>query len=327
MDQRNGSDMTFSDQDVLRESGIAIIVVNYGSHRLVERNLSHTLAQGFLGHVVVVDNFSTQVEQDAMGQVCATHGWTFVACPTNSGYGGGNNLGVAQAIRLGATELVLLNPDAFISSDDIRELAEHVRERPMALTAPVVLRPSGKHYSSATDLYLSNGEMLNRSQRRPGVLPSQVHTWVSGACLIMSTKLWLLVGGFDEDFFLYWEDVDLSHRVALAGGSVEVMDSCTATHDEGSTHSSRTSNRAKSPLYYYYNIRNRLLYSTKHLSKKDQRRWAVSGPRVAYQILLQGGRRQFVNPRKTFWPAARGLVDGWKIVLQASALQPPDRRE
>lgn len=296
-----------------RTKGVAIVVVNYGAHALVERNLTRSL-NDFGGMVVVVDNFSTQTEQDAMGAICRRRGWTFFASPTNSGYGGGNNQGAEVAVRLGATELLLLNPDAYISSTALGDLAEYVRHRPMSLVAPVVLRPDGRHYSSATDLHLDTGEMLHRSKRPPNLPAEDVHTWLSGACLMLSVQLWTTVGGFDEDFFLYWEDVDLSHRVALAGGTVEVLESCTAVHDEGSTHSRSVSARAKSPIYYYYNVRNRLLYATKHLPRTTQVRWARSAPRVAYQVLLQGGRRQFVNPRKTFWPALRGVLDGRKFI-------------
>lgn len=122
--------------------------------------------------------------------------------------------------------------------------------------------------------------------------------------------LWRRVGGFDPDYFLYWEDVDLCRRVVEAGGRVSVDETAVVTHAEGGTHGHTGSARTKSPIYYYYNIRNRMLYAAKHLPPAGRRRWALTSPWVAYQVLLQGGRRQFAHPRKSLWPALRGVLDG-----------------
>ena len=63
---------------------------------------------------------------------------------------------------------------------------------------------------------------------RRGRLHSRVRTlgsdevmWLTGASLAMSITLWEQVGGFDERYFLYWEDVDLSWRILQAGGELE----------------------------------------------------------------------------------------------------------
>lgn len=302
-------------------SSLAVLVVNYGSHRIVEANLSRSLGENFDGMVIVVDNFSSAAELRAIEAVCRRHHWTLLPLPTNEGFGGGNNAGAAFAIDEGATELLLVNPDAWLSIDAIRDLRTQVHLDPLLQIAPEVLRPDGSLYTAEVDLHLELGEMRSARRRPPGTDPTQIHTWVSGACFAVSTHLWQLIGGFDEDYFLYWEDVDFSRRVVEAGGTVRADAALRAVHDEGSTHRTSGSERAKSPVYYYYNTRNRLLYAAKHLEAADQERWCRATPRASYRILLQGGRRQFIKPLRTFWPALRGSWHGLRALRTTTRSQ------
>lgn len=294
-------------------TGLAVLVVNFGSHRVVETNLTRSLSPQFAGQVIVVDNFSTHEERERIRDVCDRHGWTLLAIDTNEGFGGGNNRGAKLAISRGATEILLVNPDAWLTESTIRALHDQVREDPMLQLAPVVLRPDGSIYCAEVDLHLTNGEMRSTRHRPTEADPDQIHTWVSGACFMMSTQLWQRLGGFDEDYFLYWEDVDLSRRVVQLGGTVRADGSLTAIHDEGTTHRSEGESRAKSPIYYFYNCRNRLLYAAKFLPRGDGSRWVRGTPRASYRILLQGGRRQFIQPRRTIWPALRGSLAGVRL--------------
>lgn len=313
-----GSDIadTSALPDELR--ALAILVVNYGSHAMVEANLSRSLPAGFPGQVVVVDNYSTDEERAAMTAVCARRGWELVAPAGNEGFGGGNNLAAARAISRGATELLLVNPDAWLELDAIRGLQSQIRADSRLQLAPTVLRPDGSLYCAEMDLQLDLGENRSARRRPAGVTQEQVHTWVSGACFAISAVLWEEIGGFDDDYFLYWEDVDLSRKVILAGGTVRADPTLHAVHDEGSTHRGENAGPAKSPIYYYYNARNRLVYAAKHLPPTDRRRWLRKTPRAAYRLLLQGGKRQFVHPMRTFWPALRG---SWHGVLALKSIE------
>ena len=152
--------------------------------------------------------------------------------------------------------------------------------------------------------------------RASGISDADVITWVSGACVALSAELWDASGGFDEDYFLYWEDVDLSARVWAVGGTVRVDETVTAVHDEGGTHGFTGPERAKSPIYYYYNVRNRLIFASKHLDEAGQARWRRSAVRIAYRVLLQGGRRQFAHPSKNLVPGLRGVQDGGRYLTR-----------
>lgn len=301
-------------------SRLAVLVVNYGSHAVVEQNLTRSLHEGFPGQVVIVDNFSSAGEREAARSMCARHGWVLLPLAVNVGFGEGSNRAAQHAIRQGARELLLLNPDAWISYETVRELHARVQKNPMVQLSPEIVRPDGTLYTAEVDLYLARGEMQAARHRDAGS-HHRIHTWVSGACFMISSSLWERVGGFDDDYFLYWEDVDLSRRVVVEGGTVQAVSSLRAVHDEGTTHRKDHAGRVKSPIYYYYNTRNRLIYAAKHLSPKDSRRWLFTTPYASYRILLQGGRRQFARPHLNVWPAFRGSLAGmrmwWRLTRRA----------
>ena len=89
-----------------------------------------------------------------------------------------------------------------------------------------------------------------------------------------------------------------------------------AVHAEGGTQQSgdEHASPAKSNGYYYYNIRNRMLFAARNLSTDDLLAWRRTARAVAWEILLQGGRRQFLRSLRPFAAAARALRDGRRIV-------------
>jgi N-acetylglucosaminyl-diphospho-decaprenol L-rhamnosyltransferase len=296
--------------------GLAIVVINYGSSALLAQNLV-TVAQDLPGaRVVVVDNRTSGEESRRVGELCRAQHWQALLLDENTGFGGGINIAVATSLTSEIRYLMLLNPDATIDAASVQRLLDHVAAHPLDLVAPRIVTPTGKHWAAGADLLLEHGEMRSWLKRTGELDPVREQPWLSGACLMLSRELWARTGGFDDDYFLYWEDVDFSRRALDAGAELVVDPLATAVHDEGSTHRGDTTPRAKSPIYYYYNTRNRLLFAAKHLGLEDQRRWRRSAPAVGYQILLQGGRRQLTNPRRTLIPAVRGTIDGLRLMRQ-----------
>lgn len=322
MIERAGGSDAETQQDPLRS--LAVLVVNYASHDLVEQNLKRSLGDDFPGQVIIADNYSGEAERAAIAAVASRGGWTLLPLEDNEGFGRANNLAAEHALRHGATELLLLNPDAWLDIDTVRALHSQVREDPNLQLAPTVLRPNGTLYSGEVDLHLGIGEMRSRSRRPDGTPPDSIHTWVSGACFALSAQLWRRIGGFDDDFFLYWEDVDFSRRVILAGGAVRADAGLRAVHDEGSTHGHVKSGPEKSPIYYRFNARNRLIYATKHLSDEHRRSWLRSTPRASFRIVLQGGKRQLIRPWRNLWPALVGSWEGARYLRRASRGPAPD---
>ncbi|WP_439591352.1 glycosyltransferase family 2 protein [Microbacterium sp.] len=288
---------------------IGVVVVNYGSHDLVAHNLGRLADEAPHLDIIVVDSFSSSEERAAVSALCHDRGWTALLLDENAGFGGGVNRGASAAFERGADVLFVINPDAVIGAGDVASLAAHSAGDDGCLVAPVIRRPDGSLWSEGTDLYLDDGTMAGVRHRSAHGERARMF-WVSGACFALSRALWMRIGGFDESYFLYWEDVDLTRRILDLGGEVRIVRDASAVHDEGGTHGGRADRRAKSETYYYYNIRNRLLFARRNLTESDVRRWRRSALAVSFGILLQGGRRQLVTSIEPWRALVIGLRDG-----------------
>lgn len=295
-------------------ASFAVVTVNYGSSALVAENFGR-LDLGPRGRLIIVDSFSSTEERDAVRVVAEKLGAEYVLLDDNRGYGGGTNAGAARAIEQGAEVIVPLNPDARIEPADLHAIVDAARGTG-DLVSPRIVTGTGKNWFAGADLYLDDGTTAGRAAR-PRHEGRPRREWATGACFAVSSEVWTKLGGFDEEYFLYWEDIDFSHRVLDAGGSLVLADAV-VVHDEGGTHEDETSDRAKSPTYYYFNIRNRMMYARKHLDDEAVRRWRRSSMRVGYGILLQGGRRQLLSAAP--WRAyLRGVRDGARLSRQKTA--------
>ena len=266
---------------------LAIIVVNYRSHRLVEKNLERML-NGIDAVVIVVDSFSSTGEADAARDLCDRHGWHFVETDRNVGFGVGVNLGAEVAIALGCRSLFLVNPDAWVAPGSLLEIARVARLHQWAIMSPRVERPDGTTWF--------DGATIDRRTGLPGRAPGagQAIHWLSGACLVTSSRLWRAVGGFDPDYFMYWEDVDFSHRCGGLGADINLIEGVVAVHDVGATQGA-----GKSALYVRFCCRNRLVFASKHLTAVEILRWLAYTPLSSWRIARRGrGGRQLVkSPR------------------------------
>lgn len=302
---------------------LAFIVVSFGSSTLLMENLLPAVQACSPAIVVVVDCWSSMDERDKVSRLCSEQRWELVALPDNRGFGGGMNAGAARARELGATQLLLLNPDARIKKPALELLRAAVIDDPYALISPRIVDANGRQWFDGALLHLHDGSTSSR-QSSPSV-QGEVWEWISGACMALSMELWDAVGGFDESYFLYWEDIDLSRRVILLGGRLKVVAEASVVHEEGGTHEDKVMGHGKSGTYYRYMIRNRLLFATQHLDADGIQRWRRSSLRSARAILLQGGRRQFLRPLTPLLSAGRGLREGNSLAIAALRLQHPRR--
>lgn len=290
---------------------LGIVVVNYGSHRLLAENLADLSGQPGV-HVVVVDNLHSELERAAIRRLAADCNWELVARPGNDGFGGGVNAGVARALDLGCTSLLVLNPDAQISPTCVQGLWEGAELHRGAVISPTLVTSTGAPYFSGCQVNLHSGRMRSSWSGDGG--GGVWRDWLTGACLAFHREAWKRVGGMDEDFFLYWEDVDFSLRCADVGLTLVVRGDLVAVHDEGGTQDRRGA--AKSATYYFYNCRNRLLFASRHLSRSRQLRWLASTPRESWAILRRGGRRQLVQSSQPLSATVRGSLDGIGLSLR-----------
>lgn len=304
---------------------LAVVVVNYASAGLLERNLvtvereARAVDQDAI--VVVVDNWSNADERQAAKKIADAQGWLLIEPESNSGFGGGVNLGVTRALAEGATDVLVINPDAHIDRDSLRRLAAVTEDERTTLASPLITDSDGKTWFAGIDLLLDDGTMRAR-RKRDAQDARPFEPWLSGACLWITREVWDLARGFDDDYFLYWEDVDFSRRVVSAGGSLALVEDARAVHDEGGTQRAEPeASRAKSEGYYYYNIRNRMLYAVRHLDDEAVQRWRRSIPRTAREVILRGGRRQLIQSAAPIRAYLRGVRDARRIARTHTTVQ------
>lgn len=292
---------------------VAIVVVNYGSSALLAENVTRIARHSPEVSIFIVDNHTSDHERQTVRDLCAKEGWRFLPQTSNLGFGGGVNAGATVALQEGARDLLLLNPDAYIDRPNLLGFCKAAQEERNLVAAPVIVTGDGKAWFSGVSLDLETGDM-----RRAGTIGEHLTDWVTGACLWITAEAWEAVGEFDEEYFLYWEDVDYSVRAHRAGMNVMVVRDITAIHDEGGTqHDSDKTPRAKSGIYYYYNIRNRMLFATKHLDPVGMRAWRRTDVRAAYRILLRGGRRQFFQSTTALAAGGRAVRDARRLYRSA----------
>jgi N-acetylglucosaminyl-diphospho-decaprenol L-rhamnosyltransferase len=233
---------------VSRDLQIAVIIVSYRTAQLtIEalRSVAHERATpGMCIRAVVVDNSSEDLP--SIAEAVASNDWStwvsLIASPRNGGYGYGNNLGLAQAWRDGPPDYVyLLNPDAQVRSGAIATLVRFLESRADVGIAggsfqtldghdwPIAFRfPS---LWSEIDAGLSFG-LVTRLLRRWVVARAmsksvQPTDWVCGASMLIRPSVLAAIGGFDENYFLYFEETDFCYRARKAGFSTwYVPDSC-----------------------------------------------------------------------------------------------------
>jgi len=290
---------------------LAIVVVTYGSPALVREHLARTAADVPEATVVVVDNYCDDESRRDVRSVAVEHAWDLVENDTNVGFGSAVDIGVARAHDLGASWFLILNPDASIDRASIEALLAAMAT-PLTLASATLLRVDGSVWFDGADLYLRDGSTGATRRRPPGLAEHEVGEWLTGACLMTGWDLWQRVGGFGDAFFLYWEDIDLSFRVRALGGTLTVVPDAIAVHDVGATTQERGA-RAKSEVYYYYNVRNRLLFAARHLDERTTKRWIRGAIPAAWAILLRGGRRQLLHSVGPWRGAVRGTWDGRRL--------------
>jgi N-acetylglucosaminyl-diphospho-decaprenol L-rhamnosyltransferase len=266
---------------------LGIVVVNYGFPTLLEENLV-ALARRHRGdQVVVVDNFSGIAQRAATTALARREGWALIAPALNLGFGAGVNAGARHLITRGCQRLLLLNPDALIDEAGVRALAVGCAADPASLQCPRIERPDGTLWFGGGTLDVGTG----RTRTGRGSDSSAPNGWVTGACLMVHSSMWQWLNGFDERYFLYWEDIDLSWRCTKAGGSLVVRDDVTVVHGVGGTQAGAGKSRA----YVYFNIRNRMLFAASHLGRGRLLRWALFAPGYAAEVLQRGGRRDLLR--------------------------------
>ncbi|HEY1074541.1 MAG TPA: glycosyltransferase family 2 protein [Patescibacteria group bacterium] len=260
---------------------LSVIIVSYNTRDLTIQTVGTLLKSTKKPlEIIVVDNASSDGSADALR--AAFPEIRVFAETKNLGFGKANNLGAHHAT---AEILYFLNSDVIMNPTSVDPLYDYLIEHPKAgIIAPKLLLEDGKTMQQAAfgqEPTLMN--LLLRQQQRhdSSHTDSQTHVvdWVTGAAFLMRRDLFLVVGGFDEALFMYYEDIDLCHRVRDAGYSIIWNPSATLVHLGGK---SSISTWRRKRLYYASQI----YYMKKHYGSLIATiLWCARLPLVVYYRL------------------------------------------
>jgi N-acetylglucosaminyl-diphospho-decaprenol L-rhamnosyltransferase len=246
---------------------VDVVVVSYNSADLL-RACVEPLAADPRIHVVVVDNASSD---ESVGSVAGLP-IDLHALSVNLGFGGGCNVGWRGAT---APYVLFLNPDAQMEPDGVLRLADELERTAAGAVAPRIVNDEGELewslrrfplvrsiYGQALFLHRLfpkatwADEVIRDPERYEEEGPCE---WASGACLLVGRELLEQIGGFDEGFFMYCEDVDLCRRIWDAGRPVVYVPNVVSSHSGG----------ASAPRWQLFGVlaRSRIRYARKHYGR------------------------------------------------------------
>ncbi len=183
----------------------------------------------------------------ALGPAAATVPILATGC--NVGYGAGANRGAAATAERGSDYLLVCNPDLRIHPGAVARLSAVLDEQPAwAIVGPTILDSAGERYPSIRRFpsmvdavghallgFFRPDNPFTRRYRSPaepgdGVVRAD---WVSGACFLARRSAFEELGGFDESYFMFAEEMDLCWRAGRAGWLVGAAQDAVVTHAEG----------------------------------------------------------------------------------------------
>ena len=220
---------------------ISVIIVNHNGEEHLRRCLGSLRQPGPELEVVLVDNASSDdslslVREDFPEVRVLEQG-------QNLGFGAANNLGADDAT---GDALLLLNADAWLETEALTSLHQRLTsDERLGLVAPTLLYPDGRRQFVWSPERGVVGEALQQQRNRfedwhwaHGAVAQTVSRvagglWFTAAVVLVRTEAFRAVGGFDERFFMYFEDVDLCVRLADGGWKMTQEPRAVARHSGG----------------------------------------------------------------------------------------------
>jgi N-acetylglucosaminyl-diphospho-decaprenol L-rhamnosyltransferase len=208
---------------------VGVVTVSYESDEVLPSFLdSIATATNEPCQLVIADNKPS--ENSTVARLASEHGALYLPLPSNPGYGGAMNRAVEQLAP--SVEWVLIsNPDVVLEPGSLDALVAAAEEESrIGTVGPAILTPVGSVYPSARlvpSIRTGIGHALfynlwpNNawSRRYLSEMDAQPRDagWLSGSCLLVNRSAFETLGGFDDGYFMYFEDVDLGDRMTKAG--------------------------------------------------------------------------------------------------------------
>ncbi len=250
----------------------AVIIVNYNTGKLLSQVIDCVIKAEGVDEIIVVDNNSSD---NSMEQLPDNPKIKIILRKTNAGFGSSCNLGAKHAQ---SEYLLFLNPDCLIQKDSIIESVKTFNKScKLAIVGALVKNSDGteqqatrrglptlwraiKTYTKIEKLakYCDCFAGVNLNYKPMFKQTKQVEA-ISGAYIFINASIFKELGGFDEGFFMHFEDLDLCKRTSDAGYNIVLNPLIKVTHHQGTSSQSNTK-------VGYYKKQSLVRYFRKHHS-------------------------------------------------------------
>jgi GT2 family glycosyltransferase len=217
-------------------TSVAIIVLNWNGIDDTEKCIDSLLNQSYSDYsIIVIDNGSKDTSLEKLKKIEAEGKIILIAQPKNTGFAGGVNIGIKHALENNFDAVALFNNDAVADERWLEELVKHLNKA-SAVTS-LLLSEDGKKIDSTEESYTIWGMPFpkNRGELSTHAPDSRFIFGATGGATLYKTSLFKEIGIFDESFFAYYEDVDVSFRAQLAGHKIYYAKDAIAYHRQGAT--------------------------------------------------------------------------------------------
>lgn len=302
----------------------AIILVNWNSYEYTHQCISSLADLPQLDvEIIVVDNGS----EDGSGkQLKETHpNITLLESATNTGFTGGNNIGLHYSLANEFTYSLLLNNDTITTPSFIQVLTDYMDVHPdVGIIQPKIM------YEHNRSLLWNGGSYFNQwlgiawtsGHNKP---PSTKHEtikevdWVTGCALLTRNQILKESGLLAANFFIYYEDVDLSFRIKKMGYRLVYHPQSIIYHIAGASNKKKTKGKEGfvNPIVHYLNVRNRIWLLKKHTP------WYFVPTVTGYIFLYISAIMIYFVARlrfKKFFAVTRAVKDGLQGSVQYNSI-------
>jgi GT2 family glycosyltransferase len=301
---------------------VHIVIVNWNAGALLSKCVD-SIASGNCGlvdRVTVVDNGSIDGSVDDL--IAQGVELDIVRAGSNLGFGRACNVGVK---RSRAPYILFLNPDAALHSGTLNTVLafmESVAAKGIAACGIRLVDEEGVVQHHTTGLpepwtIFTHGQRQTKFDH----LESRLVGHVIGAFYMIRRSVFEALKGFDERFFLYLEDLDLSVRVQRAGWTVHYLSEATSFHKGGGTSEQVKAHRL------YYSLQSRILFAFKHFTSPQA--WSVLGVTLTVELaarvvrsLARGSLPELSHTARGYRMLVCELPSILRKALDSSAHQP-----
>lgn len=240
---------------------VFVVIPNWNGADMLAECLKSVQNQTLEHTIIVVDNGSVDNSIDLIEREFKDV--VLLKNPKNLGFAGGVNTGIRYALEHQATAVALFNNDAVADKDWLKNLHDTLKnESEAGIVTCKLLRNDRKHIDSTGDFYSVWGIPFPRGRNQIDNKQFDAEKYVfaaSGGASLYRASMLREIGIFDERFFAYYEDVDLSFRAQLNGWKVLYEPKSLAYHEVSAT-SSKLGDFTR-----FHSIKNFLILYTKNM--------------------------------------------------------------